>query len=57
MLRRLNTGAEGDGSVEGYINDAVRGMDADKRLDMAIEVLGLGPNGWKITLLGRRGSC
>ena len=42
VLRRLNTAAEGDKSVEAYIKDSVRGMDAEKRLDTGMEVLGLG---------------
>ena len=42
VLRRLNTAMEGEGSVEGCIKEAVRGMDADQRLNTAMEVLGLG---------------
>ena len=42
VLRRLNTGMEGQGSMEDYIKEAFRGLDDGTRLDRAIEVLGLG---------------
>ena len=39
VLRGLNTAGEGHKSVEAYIKDAVGEMNAEKRVDTAMEVL------------------